>query len=274
MGTAATEAARKRSGSTKKLEKQFDIGVRWLRCGWRLLQRNPYALLGMGFVCVLIIIALTLIPLFGNTLSALILPIFMSSAMLVADDLSKQKMALPASLRKAALARSPKNLFRIFSKEEYLLQALVLCVYVLGAALVTTIVAHVVTGGTWASTWASLNIVGILQVSLGWLVTLLLWFVVAASLVYAIPLAFLKDQPLVPALGRSLLISAKNAIALAVIFGLLVIPFLLGNVALLFSAPAGYLIWLFGGAIILPLTATSCYCSYRTAFPTTAPAEA
>lgn len=273
MGTAATQAARKRSGSTKRLEKQFDIGVRWLRCGWRLLQRNPYSLLGMGFVCVLIMIALTLIPLFGNTLSALMLPIFMSSAMLVADDLSKLKMALPASLKKAALARSPKDLFRVLSKEEYLLQALVLCVYVMGGALLTTIAAHVVTGGTWASSWASLNIVGVLEVSLGWLVTLFLWFVIAASLVYAIPLAFLKDQPLVPALGRSLLTSAKNTIALAVIFGLLVIPFFLGNVALLFSAPAGYLIWLLGGAIVLPLTVTSCYCSYRTAFSTTSPAE-
>jgi hypothetical protein len=257
----------------KKLEKQFDIGVRWLRCGWRLLQRNPYSLLGMGFVCMLIIIALTLIPLFGNTLSALMLPIFMSSAMLVADDLSKLKMGLPASLRRAALTRSPKDLFKIFGKEEHLVPALVLCVYVMGAALVTTIVAHVVTGGTWASTWASLNIVGVLQVSMGWLVTLLLYFLVAASLVYAIPLAFLKDQPLVPALGRSLMTSAKNLIALAVIFGLLIVPFLLGNVALLFSAPAGYLIWLLGGAIILPLTVTSCYCSYRTAFPTTSPAE-
>lgn len=274
MGTAAAEAARRKSGSVKKLDRQFDIGVRWLRCGWRLLQRNPYSLLGMAFFCVLIIIALTLIPLFGNTLSALMLPIFMSSAILVADELSKQKMALPASLRKTALARSPKDLFKIFSKETYLLQALVLCVYVLGAALATTIVAHVVSGGTWASTWASLNIVGVLQVSLGWLVTLLLWFVVAASLIYAIPLAFLKDQPLMPALARSLLLSAKNIIALAVIFGLLVIPFFLGNVALLFSAPAGYLIWLLGGTIMLPLTVTSCYCSYRTAFPTTSPAEA
>ena len=273
MGTAATGAARKKSGSVKKLDRQFDIGLRWLRCGWRLLQRNPYSLLGMGFVCVLIIIALTLIPLFGNTLSALMLPIFMSSAMLVADELSKQKMALPASLRKTAVGRSVKDLFKIFSKEEYLLQALVLCVYVLGAALVTTIVAHVVSAGAWASTWASLNIVGVLQVSLGWLVTLLLWFVVAASLIYAIPLTFLKDQPLVPALTRSLLLSAKNIIALAVIFSLLVVPFFLGNVALLFSAPAGYLIWLLGGAIMLPLTVTSCYCSYRTAFPTTSPAE-
>jgi hypothetical protein len=258
----------------KKLEKQFDIGVRWLRCGWRLLQRNPYSLLGMAFVCVLIVIALTMIPLFGNTLSALILPIFMSSAMLVADDLSKQKMALPASLRRAALARSPRDLFKIFSKEEYLLQALVLCVYVLGASLLTTIAAHVVTGGTWASSWASLDFGGMLQVSLGWLVSLLLYFLVTASLIYAIPLTFLQDQPLIPALGRSLAISAKNIIALAVIFGLLVTPFLLGNLALHFSAPAGYLVWLLGGAIILPLTVTSCYCSYRTAFPTKSPAEA
>lgn len=257
----------------KKLERQFDIGLRWLRCGGRLLQRNPYVLLGMAFVALAILLALGTIPLFGNILIALVVPIFASSAVLVADELSKQKMPLPASLRAAALMRGPKELFRVFGDEERLFPALILCLYVSIVALLATIAAHLLTGGAWASAWASLGIVGMLKVSAAWLLVLLIYLVIGASLAYAIPLAFLQDQPLVPALGRSFRASAKHMPAFAVIFGLPLVPFALGKFVLQFSAPAGYVVWLLGGVIALPLTITSCYCSYRTAFPTKSPAE-
>lgn len=257
----------------KKLERQFDIGLRWLRCGWRLLQRNPYILLGMALAALPILLILGAIPLFGNVLVALVVPIFLSSAVLVADELSKQKMALPASLRTAALMRAPKDLFRVFADEERLIPVLVLCLYVMAVALLATIAAHLLTGGAWASVWASLGIGGMLKVSVAWLLVLVVYFVIGASLVYAIPLAFLQDEPLVPALGRSFRASAKHMLALAVIFGLLLAPFAVGKIVLQFSPPAGYVTWLLGGVIALPLTITSCYCSYRTAFPTNSPAE-
>ena len=257
----------------KKLEKQFDIGVRWLRCGWRLLQRNPFILLGMALVSLVILLALGAIPLFGNALAALLVPIFASSGMLVADELSKQKMALPASLRIAAFVRAPKEVFRVFANEERLFPVLVLCLYVMAVALLATIAAHLLTGGAWASVWASLGIGGMLKVSFAWLLVLVIYFFVAASLVYAIPLTFLRDQPLVPALGHSLRASVKHILALAVIFGLLFVPFVFGRIVLYFSAPAGFVVWLLLGAIVLPLTITSCYCSYRTAFPTKSPTD-
>ncbi len=257
----------------KKLEKQFDIGMRWLRCGWRLLQRNPYVLLGMALVCLPILLALGTVPLFGNVLVALVVPIFVSSAVLVADELSRQKMALPASLRTAALLRAPKEIFKVFADEERLFPVLVLCLYVMAVALLATIAAHLLTGGAWASVWASLGIGGMLKVSFAWLLVLVIYFLIAASLIYAIPLTFLRDEPLVPALGRSFRASLKHLLALAVIFCLLLAPFAFGKIVLQFSAPAAYVIWLLGGIIVLPLTITSCYCSYRTAFPTKSPAE-
>ena len=252
----------------KKLERQVDIGLRWLRCGWRLLQRNPYIFLGMALVALPVLLVLGTIPLFGNVLVALVVPIFLSSAVLVADDLSKQKMALPASLRTAALMRAPKELFRVFGDEDRLIPVLVLCLYVMAVALLATIAAHLLTGGAWASVWASLGIGGMLKVSVAWLLILVIYFLIGASLIYAIPLAFLRDQPLVPALGRSFRASTKHMLALAVIFGLVLAPFVCGKIVLQFSAPAGYVTWLLGGAIALPLTITSSYCSYRTAFPT------
>ncbi|MFQ5936534.1 MAG: hypothetical protein ACE5LB_09010 [Acidiferrobacterales bacterium] len=255
------------------LNKQIDLGLRWLRCGWRLLRRNPLLLLGMALVCVVIITLLTLIPLFGNFLAALLVPVFVSSAMLVTHDLSKQKMTLPASLWMAALARSPKELFRVLTREERMIPVLVLCIYVMAVAVLTGLVAYAVTGGAWLSQWAGLDIGGVFQVLFGWLVLLLLYFVLAASLIYSIPLTFLRDEPLIPALGRSLLTSTKYVLALAVLFGVLVAPFLIGRVASLFSMPAGYTIWLVGGTIVLPLAITSCYCSYRTAFPTDTPPD-
>lgn len=257
----------------KKLERQFDIGMRWLRCGWRLLQRNPYILLGMALVALPILLALGTVPLFGNVLVALVVPVFVSSAVLVADELSRQKMALPASLRTAALMRAPKELFRVFADEDRLFPMLVLCLYVMAVALLATISAHLLTGGAWASVWASLGIGGMLKVSFAWLLVLIIYFLIATSLVYAIPLAFLHDEPLVPAIGHSFRTSAKHMLALAVIFGLLLVPFAFGKIVLQFSAPAGYVVWFLGGIIALPLTITSCYCSYRTAFPTKSPAE-
>lgn len=227
----------------------------------------------MALVALPILLALGTIPLFGNVLVALVLPIFVSSAVLVADELSRQKMALPASLRTAALMRAPKELFRAFANEERLFPVLVLCLYVSAVALLATIAAHLLTGGAWASMWASLGIGGMLKVSFAWLLVLIIYFLIGTSLVYAIPLTFLRGEPLVPALGRSFRASAKHMLALAVIFGVLLVPFAFGKIVLQFSAPAGYAVWFLCGVIVLPLTITSCYCSYRTAFPTQSPAE-
>jgi hypothetical protein len=40
----------------KRLRKQLELGVRWLDCGWRLFKRNPWLLLGMALVSMVIVI--------------------------------------------------------------------------------------------------------------------------------------------------------------------------------------------------------------------------
>ena len=49
----------------KRLREQTKIGVRWLGCGWRLLRRNPWLLLGMGLTSIALIIVLSFIPFAG-----------------------------------------------------------------------------------------------------------------------------------------------------------------------------------------------------------------
>jgi membrane-anchored glycerophosphoryl diester phosphodiesterase (GDPDase) len=90
--------------------------------------------------------------------------------------------------------------------------------------------------------------------------------VLAASLIYALPLTFLRDEPLIPALRHSLRASRHFAIALSVLLGILLAPFLVGAMVSLFSPWAGYLVSIIISSVIFPVTAASLYCSYRDIF--------
>jgi hypothetical protein len=251
----------------KRLRKQLELGVRWLDCGWRLFKRNPWLLLGMALVSMVIVILLKLIPFLGNLLVALLAPILMSGGLLAANDLSKQKMSLPASLRMAAFVRSHQVLLRPLRDEKYSGTMLILAIYAVTAALLINISVEVISNGTWARDLGSVQASELLAVLAGKSVACLLYLGLSMSLIYAVPLIVLRDESLVPALGLSLRKSARHLGSLAVILGVLVSPFFVGGLTSFVFAPSSYAVWLIGGALALPLLATSCYCSYRTVFP-------
>ncbi len=251
----------------KRLRKQLKLGVRWLDCGWLLLKRNPWLLLGMALVSMVIVILLKLIPFLGSLLVALLAPILMSSGLLAANDLSKQKMSLPASLRMAAFARSPLALLRPLRDEKYTVTMLILAIYAVTMALLINISLEVISDGAWARDLAVVQGSDFLTTLGGKSVACLLYLGLSMSLIYAVPLIVLRDESLVPALGRSLRTSARYIVSLAVILGVLVGPFFVGGLTSFIFAPSSYAVWLIGGVLALPLFATSCYCSYRTVFP-------
>lgn len=251
----------------KRLRKHAQIGVRWLRCGWRLFQRNPWLLSGMALASMAIIILLTLVPLLGALLIALAAPILMASAILTVHDLSKQKIPLPASLKFAAFARGPKELFRVIGDEKHIVTVFLVGIYALTVTLLINILAYLTSGVAWVSDLSSLDVETLLKTLATRLVVLMLYLSLAVSLIYAIPLIFLQDEPVVPAIGRSLRAGARHAVALLVIVGFLLAPFALGAIASLVSRLTAYVIWLVGGTFVLPVFIASCYCSYRTVFP-------
>lgn len=251
----------------KRLNKQLKLGVRWLDCGWRLFKRNPWLLLGMALAALVIVILLQLIPFLGSLLVALLAPILMSSGVLAANDLSKQKMALPASLRMTAFTRSHRALLRPISDEKYTVTMLILAIYAVTMALLINIAVEVVTAGAWSWDLASVQGSDLLTALAGKSMACLLYLGLSMSLIYAVPLIVLREEPLVSALGLSLRKSARYIVSLAVILTVLVAPFLVGGLTSFFSVPSSYAVWLIGGALALPLFITSCYCSFRTVFP-------
>ncbi len=251
----------------KRFKKQLEIGLRWVRCGWRLFLRNPWLLGGMGLFCVVGIAALTLIPLVGGLLIALLAPVALASAYLAIDKLSRQKMALPASLRGAAIKQSPRELLGVFRDDDRAVPMVLLGIYSLAVALLINIAVQLLAGSAWVDRWMNLDAGALLGVLATAILALSLYVLLAASLVYALPLAFLQDEPLVPAVGRSLKASARHLFALSVILGLLLAPFFLGAIASYLSIWATYLAWLVVGTVVLPVVAASSYCSYRTLFP-------
>ncbi len=243
------------------------LGRRWLQCGWRLLLRNPWLLGGMGVVASTLITALKLVPVIGSLLVAGIAPVLLASAYLAIDDISRQKLNLPARLRMAALKQSPRAVWRVLQAERHLVPMALIALASTGVALLINMMIELVAGSAWSRPWTGLAPIPLASVLVLTVLALLVYSLAAAALAYALPLVFLRGEALVPAATRSFAASRVNATALLVVWALALLPYALGAVAALLSLWATVVIWLLGGALALPLAATSLYCSYRTVFP-------
>ncbi|MHB8668314.1 MAG: hypothetical protein ACYC7B_12460 [Burkholderiales bacterium] len=251
----------------QRIAKHLRIGRRWITIGWQLFRRNPWLLGGMGFTIAVLISALALIPLLGSLLIALLAPILLASAYLAINSVYKQKISLPAALRVPALKQSPRHLVDVLRDEARIFPTAVACVYCTAGALLINLLVHLLAGDAWVATWSSLEWVSQLGVFAAALLGLVLYAVLAASLIYALPLTFLLNEPLVPSLLRSLKASRHFALALLVLLGLLLAPFLLlGTVVSYISPWAGYPIWLVTGTVVLPVAAAGLYGSYHDIF--------
>ena len=246
--------------------KHLRIGRRWIVIGWQLFRRNPWLLGGMGFTTTALIGALTLIPLLGGLLVATLAPILLSSAYLAIHGVYRQKMALPVSLRLPALKQSPQHLVDVLRDESRIFPIAVTCVYSTAGALLINLLVRLLAGDAWVAAWSSLEWLSLLIVLGVALLSLALYAVLAASLIYALPLTFLLDEPLVPSVLRSLKASRHFAMALLVLMSLFLAPFLLSVAVSHFSLWGGYLVWLIAGSVVLPVVAAGLYGSYHDIF--------
>ena len=248
--------------------KHLRIGQRWLLNGWKLFMRNPWLLGGMGLTAAVVLGVLELIPLLGGLLVALVAPIMLSSVYLSLDTIFRQNMNLPAELRLPALKHSPRQLLEVFWDEKRLLPIAATSVLSVTVVLLIHLLVRLLVGEAWVTNWSNLDhlaLAGMLAVSL---LTFMLYALLAAALIYALPLTFLRDEPLVPSLQQSLKASRHFTISLLVLLGVLLLPFLLGALAAGLSLWAGYLLWLVIGSFTLPVVSASLYCSYHDIFTT------
>jgi hypothetical protein len=250
----------------QQLKSQTELGLRWLKCGWRLFLRHPSLLGGFGLLSVAVVAVLALIPFLGRPLVALAMPVLLGGAYLSIETLIKQKPLKP-SAPTLGFRDSPQALLDLLRDEKKVVPALVAGFLAMFVALLANVAFGAIVGRGWDATFYSLRPVEVAAVGLGIVLMLFIYFWLAASLVYALPLAFFNKEPLVPAIGRSLRTGARYGYALAVVLGLLLVPLLLSAVVAAFTdVIVGYVSAVLSGVVILPVVATSLYCSYRTLF--------
>jgi hypothetical protein len=247
------------------------LGTQWLSCGWRLFLRNPWLLGGMGLCGSVLVAALWAIPLLGGPLIALLAPIVLASYYLAIDRVSKLSMPLPAILRRAAMLQSPRELFGVFRDERRIVPIAVVSLYCIFVSLLTNMLLWLVAGSSWTKSWTSLGALGWLAILAALLLALVLYFFLAASLVYALPRTFLRDKPLFPEIVRSVRAGMHYVFALSTLLALLLVPLLVAGVMSHSAWWMGYFVALLGNAVALPLVACALYCSYRTVFQSRAP---
>lgn len=250
----------------KHYKQGLGLGLRWVQCGWRLFQRNPWLLGGMGITAALIFGVLRLLPAFDDLLIALLAPICYASAVLAIDGVAKQKMTLPARLRSAAIKQSPRELFSVFGAERRMVPMALASLAAVAIALVVNIIIEISVGAAWSKPWVSLSISALIPVLLVGLGVVLAYATLAATLIYALPLAFLQGEALFPTLERSLRMSRDQVAPLAVVLAIALSPSILATVTSWVSFWIGAVVWVLCAAIALPLAITSLYCGYRTLF--------
>ena len=252
--------------------KHLRIGRRWLLNGWRLFRRNPWLLGGMGFTAAVVLGTFTLIPMLGGLLIALATPIMLSSAYLSIDAIHRHNMSLPEDLRLPALKQSPRQLLGILRDEAHIFPVAITSMISVAAVLLIHLLVRLIAGEAWVANWSNLDRLTLLGVLTVALLAFVFYVLVAAALIYALPLAFLRQQPLIPSLWQSLKASRHFKVALLVLLGILVLPFLVRAVAAGLSPWVGYLLWLVLASAILPIVSASLYCSYRDIFSVRDPA--
>ena len=134
------------------------------------------------------------------------------------------------------------------------------------AVLLIHLLVRLVVGEAWVANWSNLDHLALFGVLAASLFTFVFYVLLAASLIYALPLTFLRDEPLVPSLRQSLKASRHFTASLVLLLGVLLIPLLLGAITASLSLWAGFLLWLVIGSITLPVVSASLYCSYHDIF--------
>lgn len=241
---------------------QWQMGWRWLGCGWRLYRRAPVQLAAFGMAAGVVVVLASGLPMLGALLLGLFAPLFLGSACLVLDDIVRRGKTTRGPRGRAALRAGARSLLRVFDRESRLIPIMLLAIYSLALVLLAQILmfsARLVVGTDVLGA-----VVGA-PLALGLLVALF------ASLAYALPLVVLRDEPVGTAVVRSVRAARHHLYALLMLFGLLALPTAAGALSALYSPWAAYAVGIVAGALALPWALAALYCSFRTLFAPDAP---
>lgn len=247
---------------------QLQIGMRWLGCGWRLYRRAPAHLAGFGLSAGLVAALASWVPIVGVLLLGALAPLFLGSACLVLDETARQGKISRGPRRIAALRAGARSLLRVGDKEARLIPLMLFGIYSLTVVLVATILLWLTAYGVALDRARFAASIDLLGAVFGALLALGVIVMLLASLVYALPLAFLRDEPVGTAVVRSFRAAMRHIYAVLVLLGLLALPAVLGALGAIHSPWAAYVVGILASPLALPWAAAAFYCSFRTLFAT------
>ena len=228
--------------------RQVDAGAcfEWLRAGWMMFLGNPGAWIGATVLLLVILFAISIVPVFGQIAFNLLLPVFAGGLVLMCQRQhfgEQPEIAdLFAGFRHNAGALVMVGVFYV---------AGIFGVAFIGTLLVSTgILGGAITGSVagFAIAFSSVMLAGVIVFLLSIPVIMAIWF--------APFLVFLHDMAPLPAMKASFAAGAKNWVVMLV-FGLILV------VALFFSL----LPLMLGLVLFLPIFSGAAYASYRDIFP-------
>ena len=240
---------------------QLQIGMRWLGCGWRLYRRAPAQLAAFGLTAGLAVVLASWVPIIGALLVGALAPVFLGSACLVLDETARQGKTSRGPRRSAVLKAGARSLLRVFDKEVRLIPLMLFGIYSLTVVLLAKILLWITVYRVTAST-------GLLGGVLGAFLALGVIAMLLASLIYALPLAFLRNEPVGTAVVRGSRVAMRHIYAVLVLLGLLALPAALAALGAIHSPWAAYAVGILTGALAFPWATAALYCSFRTLFAT------
>ncbi len=243
----------------------------WVSCGWQRVQLQKPLWFGTTAVYFTLAFLLKLIPFMGNLVLVLITPMLLGGFLLAARA-PVTPAATPTdftALFRTYLVEPGRTLFQIFSNEEKIFPATLLCIITLGLVLLVISAGYVAIGGSMISglTAADLHATKI-PLLLGMLGMSVLHLLLAMGLLYSVPLTLLDNRLPLDAITESFTTCARNTLSLACLGIVFFLPYVLIVMAFNHGHWLGYLLLLSLGFVTVPVFVASVYCSYLTFYPT------
>lgn len=248
--------------------------VQWLGCGLRFLRKRPGLWLAFGALFAILALLLARLPIAGPLLLWFLAPaVFISGILTLRDQLAPATDTAsgkkgPRGISRIDVTAPLRAGLRAYADERSMLVVAVIGGALIGVGLVIQIVYHLIAGPVIAGSTDLLHLgaPGVLRFLLAYLTAFALALPIVAATFYTLPLLVLNGEGLFDAMGLSFRAVLANSVPFLAYIGVLVAPFLLAGLVVKLAPVPGIALALLVTALMLPLTVTSAWCSYKLMF--------
>lgn len=245
----------------------------WLSCGWRLLRRRPLEALRPVAVFAVAVLALRLIPVIGDIAVLLLLPSVVASYTLHVHLIALTGNAPPRRSGGAAFYQVwgrelRQALFGAWSKHENIFPLILIGLVLVVLGLIVHLLFNQVGGQATVSPYGffELPAMQMLRLVAAYIVAAVLWIVIAACVLWALPLFVLRDVVLLDAMAWSVRAFFSNALVLVLLLALLAVALVPAQLIKPWS-PVAHVIAQWLSLTLLAAYFGFChYCSFRLVF--------